>query len=211
YNQAANTKRNGISTLWAKLRRGWGRIPQAYTLPESKKSYTKGRPIVAFVNTMGRPLWEALAGVLQLMTNQACPHAFRQGDAITSASLENAYASPTDSDWIKPTNSNSMMKRMAAEAGLPEPFQQLTYLRSMCRRAFAQALTFYISCQTSGTVDDIKRVLQHRIYDAAGRSPKLSSFQLRKGGKHVAYTERITAFSMLLPVIFMRTTPDEWY
>ena len=113
-------------------------------------------------------------------------------------------------DWIKPTNSNSMMKRTAAEAGLPEPFQQLTCLRSMCRRAFAQALTFYISCQTSGTVDDIKRVLQHRIYDAAGRSPKLSSFQLRQGGKHVAYTERITAFS-ILPVIFMRTTPDEWY
>ena len=79
---AYNRLSNNLPTYgWAF--KGWGRIPQAYTLPESKKSYTKGRPIVAFVNTMGRPLWEALAGVLQLMTNQACPHAFRQGDAIT--------------------------------------------------------------------------------------------------------------------------------
>ena len=28
-------------------------------------------------------MWEALADVLQLMTNQACPHAFHQGDAVT--------------------------------------------------------------------------------------------------------------------------------
>ena len=61
----------------------WGHIPPSYILPNSKKKYSKGKPIVAFLNTMGRTLWEALADVLQLMTNQACPQAFRQRDAVT--------------------------------------------------------------------------------------------------------------------------------
>ena len=61
----------------------WGHIPPSYILPNSKKKYSKGKPIVAFLSTMGRTLWEALADVLQLMTNQACPHAFRQRDAVT--------------------------------------------------------------------------------------------------------------------------------
>ena len=67
--------------MWAF--KDWGRTPQAYIPPKAKKKYNKGRPIVAFLNTMGRTMWEALADVLQLMTNQACPHAFHQGDAVT--------------------------------------------------------------------------------------------------------------------------------
>ena len=34
----------------------WGRIPQAYILPKRKKKFGKGRPIVAFLDTIGRKL-----------------------------------------------------------------------------------------------------------------------------------------------------------
>ena len=37
---------------------------------------------MAFIQAMGRDLWEALSDVLQLMTNQACPDALHQGDAV---------------------------------------------------------------------------------------------------------------------------------
>ena len=46
---------------------------------KGRKRFGKGRPIVAFVDTMRRRSWEALADVLQLMTKQACPDAFHQG------------------------------------------------------------------------------------------------------------------------------------
>ena len=74
----------------------WGRIPQAYILPKCKKAFRKGRPIVAFLDTMGRKLWEALADVLQLMTQQACPDAFHQGDGITHLTQTAAFLQGRD-------------------------------------------------------------------------------------------------------------------
>ena len=53
----------------------WGRIPQAYILPKRKKAFQKGRPIVAFLDTM--------ADVLQLMTQQACPDAFHHREMVS--------------------------------------------------------------------------------------------------------------------------------
>ena len=38
------------------------------------------------------------------------------------------------------------------------------------------------------------------------RAPNVSNFQLR----HIAYTERITAFSALIPIIFVRIDSDDW-
>ena len=40
---------------------------------------------------MGRKLWETLADVLQLMTQQACPDAFYQGDGITQLTQTAAF------------------------------------------------------------------------------------------------------------------------
>ena len=71
---------------WAFPQRG--RIPKHTSSPNA---FQKGRPIVAFLDTMGRKLWEALADVLQLMTQQACPDAFHQGDGITQLTQTAAF------------------------------------------------------------------------------------------------------------------------
>ena len=73
----------------------WGCVPQAYILPKRKKKFGKGRPIVAFLDTMGRKLWESLADVLQLMTQQACPDSFHQGDGVTNYTTHTNSCVPT--------------------------------------------------------------------------------------------------------------------
>ena len=45
---------------------------------------------------MGPKLWEALADVLQLMTQQACPDAFHQGDGITQLTQTAAFLQESD-------------------------------------------------------------------------------------------------------------------
>ena len=45
---------------------------------------------------MGRKLWEALADVLQLMTQQACPDAFHQGNGITQLTQTAAFLQGRD-------------------------------------------------------------------------------------------------------------------
>ena len=69
----------------------WGKIPTAYILPKRKKQFSKGRPIVAFVQLMARPIWQALADLLASMTQQACPDSLGQGDGISQLKQLRSY------------------------------------------------------------------------------------------------------------------------
>ena len=66
-----------------------------------------------------------------------------------------------------------------------------------------------LDCDSTFTVDSVKRTLIHQMYITLGQCQRISSFQLQHGGHHVAFTQPITALSTLLPLQFVRTAPDQ--
>ena len=82
-----------------------GPHPKSIHFTEAKKQFIKGRPIVAFIDAMGRQLWEGLSDILQMMTFQACPDSFHQGDGTTqlqqtAAFLKDTHKQQPTSDYI---------------------------------------------------------------------------------------------------------------
>ena len=69
-------------------------------------------------------------------------------------------------------------------------------------------MNFHLDCDSSFTIDMVKKALMHQIYLLSGRTPKISSFQLRQEGRHVAYTQPITCLKTFSPVQFARPAPD---
>ena len=68
-------------------------------------------------------------------------------------------------------------------------------------------MNFHLELDSSFTIDMVKRALTHQIYLVLGRSPKISSFQLRQEGRHIPFTQPITCLKTLSPVQFVRTAP----
>ena len=69
-------------------------------------------------------------------------------------------------------------------------------------------MNFHLDCESSFTIDMVKRALIQQIYLVSGRAPKISSFQLRQEGRHVARTQSIMCLKPLSPVQLVRTGPD---
>ena len=108
------------------------------------------------------------------------------------------------------SSSTIAMKRTAAEAGLPTtPHRvRVTVVGPPDRVTGDQMMNFHLDCDSSYTIDMVKRALMHQIYLVSGRTPRISSFQLRQEGQHVAFTQPITCLKTLSPVQFVRTVPD---
>ena len=103
------------------------------------------------------------------------------------------------------------MKRTAVEAGFPAEghltrvevhlYLPLDYCTT------GEAMVCHLNCYSSDTIDHVTCRLQYYIKDVTGRCPKFSSLQLRQAGRHIAFTELVTALPTLEPVTFVRAGP----
>ena len=63
-----------------------------------------------------------------------------------------------------------------------------------------RAMSFFVDCDTTFTVDNVKWTLLNQIYSTTGKAPRISSFQLQQEGQHLPYTQqRILASSRAHP------------
>ena len=113
---------------------------------------------------MGRKLWEALADVLQLMTQQACPDAFHQGDGITQLTQTAAFSQGRDKQH-DPNNCVLFNQDLAGFFTSVDKDRFLSAYRIMTRwyrhKNHQHADTFYIDhCQKAPT---------HRVHRGKSR------------------------------------------
>ena len=103
---------------------------------------------------------------------------------------------------------DSSTKRTSFAAGFPDDtFQlQIQVPRDVSTRD--EAMSLRITVSRSETVDDVKRAVQFAIYSRTNAYPKASCFQLQQGGRHVPYSQSVTAFDPQMPVVFHRTAPE---
>ena len=103
------------------------------------------------------------------------------------------------------------MKRTADEAALsmvPQRFRVNVFVPPE-PLTNNQEMHFQLHCDSTSTVDSVKRTLVHQMYTTLGQCPRISSFQLQQGGRQMAFTQSITTLSTLLPLQFVRTAPDQ--
>ena len=74
------------------------------------------------------------------------------------------------------------MKRTADQASLPMSPQRMrvTVIVPPDNVTGDQTMNFHLDCDSSFTIDMVKRALIHQMYLVSGRAPKSSSFQLRQ-------------------------------
>eukprot|EP00439_Symbiodinium_sp_Y106_P001858 s3675_g1.t1 len=102
------------------------------------------------------------------------------------------------------------MKRTADQAGLPDTSHRLrlAVVVPPDKVPDDRTMTFFVDCDTTFTVDNVKWTLLNQIYATTGKAPRISSFQLQQEGKHLPYTQQITCIKSLSPLWFVRTAPD---
>ena len=105
------------------------------------------------------------------------------------------------------------MKPSAADAGFPAEGQVRQVVRvtvhvpaDRCTRN--EPVTIPLVCHNSDNVDAVKKILAYRIREITGRCPHVPCFQLHQNGRHIPFTEPITALTTLDTVHFVRTAPD---
>ena len=103
---------------------------------------------------------------------------------------------------------DSSTKRTSFEAGFPDDtFQlQIQVPPDVCTRG--ASISFRITMSRSETVDDLKRAVQFAIHSRTDAYPKASCFQLQQGGRHVPYSQSVTAFDPHIPIVLHRTAPE---
>ena len=126
---------------------------------------------------MGRKLCEALADVLQLMTQQACPDAFHQGDGITQLTQTAAFLQGRDKQH-DPNNYVLFNQHLAGFFTSVDKDRFLSAYRIMARwyrdKNHQHADTFYIDhCQQAPTHRVHRGKSRLKQQDASSRS-KLS-------------------------------------
>ena len=175
---------------WAFPQRG--RIPQAYILPKRKKAFRKGRPIVAFLDTMGRKLWEALADVLQ-MTQQACPDALHQGDGITQLTQTAAFLRERDKQH-DPNNYILFNQDLAGFSTSLDKDRFLSAYSNMARwyrdKNHQHADTFYI--------DHCQKAPSHRVHGGKSRQKQQEASSGSKLGIHLKDIPQLISAVLLL-------------
>ena len=62
-----------------------------------------------------------------------------------------------------------------------------------------RTMTFFVDCDTTFTVDNVKWTLLNQIYATTGKAPRISSFQLQQEGKHPRTLSRSPASSRSHP------------
>ena len=102
------------------------------------------------------------------------------------------------------------MKRTADQAGLPDSSHRLrlTVMVPPDKVTDNRAMSFFVDCDTTFTVDNVKWTLLNQIYSTTGKAPRISSFQLQQEGQHLPYTQQITCLKSLSPLQLVRTALD---
>ena len=159
----------------------------------AKKAFRKGRPIVAFPDTMGPKLWEALADVLQLMTQQACPDAFHQGDGITQLTQTAAFLQESDKQH-DPNNYilfNQDLAGFFTSVDKDRFFAAYSILARWYRDENHQhADTFYI--------DHCQKAPSHRVHRGKSRQKQQEASSGSKLGIHLKDIPRLISAVLLL-------------
>ena len=97
------------------------------------------------------------------------------------------------------------MKRTAADAGLPEAPHLVRVDVRLPQEPWGQSMSFQLQCRSIDNIDQVKRALQHQVWQSIGWCPRLSAYQLQQDGKHTPFTQPISALNPLLPVLCIRT------
>ncbi len=102
------------------------------------------------------------------------------------------------------------MKRTADQAGLPDSSHRLrlTVMVPPDKVTDNRAMSFFVDCDTTFTVDNVKWTLLTQIYSTTGKAARISSFQLQQEGQHLPYTQQITCLKSLSPLQLVRTALD---
>ena len=102
------------------------------------------------------------------------------------------------------------MKRTADQAGLPDSSHRLrlTVMVPPDKVTDNRAMSFFVDCDATFTVDNVKWTLLNQIYSTTGKAARISSFQLPQEGQHLPYTQQITCLKSLSPLQLVRTALD---
>ena len=142
---------------------------------------------------MGRKLWEALADVLQLMTQQACPDAFHQGDGITQLTQTAAFLQGRDKQH-DPNNYVLFNQDLAGFFTSVDKDRFLSAYSIMARwyrdKNHQHADTFYI--------DHCQKAPSHRVHRGKSRQKQQEASSGSKLGIHLKDIPQLISAVLLL-------------